>query len=305
MARLKHTQNIASHRLVSPHLVGRAPTCALRLGNRLVSRTHAELRWNGAGWELHDRGSRNGTFVNQRRLAGGQRMSICAGTRIAFGDPEDLFELVEDGPPVAAATSRNGRTREAEDGLLLLPDADHPVYAIFADGDRWLAEASDGNRLTITHGDALLVGGHVWQLDLPTMTEHTLQPEADTLALHGATLRFLVSRNEEHVELELIHRETSVRLAPRAHFYLLLELARARLAEKDEPGISEAEQGWVYVPDLITRLRTNDNQLNQQIFRARQQLARARILGASDLFERRPASRQIRLGVGKLEILPL
>ena len=305
MARLEHIRSTGSYRLASPHLVGRALTCTLRLASRLVSGTHAEFRWNGTVWELHDRGSRNGTFVNQSRLASGARMPVRAGAAIAFGDPEEQFALVDDAAPVATATSNSGQIREAEDGLLLLPDADNPAYTILEDGGRWLAEAGDGSRRPVAHGTTLSVGARVWRLDLPTMTESTWQPEAGEPVLHGIGLRFSVSRDEEHVEVVLVHRGEAIRLASRTHCYLLLELARARLAEQGGPGISEAEQGWVYVPELIDRLRINDNQLNVQICRARQQLARARVLGAGALFERRPASRQIRLGVSKLEVLPL
>lgn len=304
MALIEHIRRTGLHRLASTHLVGRAPICALRLASRLVSGTHAEFRWNGAVWELHDRGSRNGTFVNQGRLASGARMPVRAGAEIAFGDPDERFALIDDGPPVATATSSDGQVRDAEDGLLLLPDADSPAYAILEDGGRWLAEAGDGSRRPVCHGATLAVGAQVWQLDLPIITESTWQPETGELVLHGIALRFAVSRDEEHVEVALVHRGQAVPLASRAHGYLLLELARARLAERDAP-ISEAEQGWVYVPELIDRLRINENQLNVQICRARQQLAHARVLGAGELFERRPASRQIRLGVSKLEVLPL
>ena len=81
---LRGPQEGARHNLepsATPVVVGRAPECELFLDDVTVSRRHAELRSVDEGWELHDLGSLNGSYVNRRRidqqvLAGGDEVQI-------------------------------------------------------------------------------------------------------------------------------------------------------------------------------------------------------------------------------------
>jgi hypothetical protein len=63
------------------------------LGDRFISRRHAHLRWDGVAWWVEDQSSRNGTFINDRRLSPGREESIPFGARLRLGDM--LFELLE------------------------------------------------------------------------------------------------------------------------------------------------------------------------------------------------------------------
>ena len=47
---------------------GRLPECDVVLSDSGISREHAELVRVGAGWEVHDLDSRNGTFVNDAQV---------------------------------------------------------------------------------------------------------------------------------------------------------------------------------------------------------------------------------------------
>lgn len=49
--------------------VGRAATCDVVVGESTVSREHAELRHNAGRWFVRDLGSKNGTWLNGRRVA--------------------------------------------------------------------------------------------------------------------------------------------------------------------------------------------------------------------------------------------
>lgn len=49
-------------------LVGRAPNCAVRLAASGVSRVHARLRVRRSGVLIEDYESKNGTWVNGKRL---------------------------------------------------------------------------------------------------------------------------------------------------------------------------------------------------------------------------------------------
>ncbi|MGW4380019.1 FHA domain-containing protein [Kitasatospora sp. NPDC004531] len=82
-----HTEQLTRLCLPDPAvgrlLIGRMTGSDLRLGDATVSRRHAELRFEDGRWLLHDLGSANGTFVNDRRLAGGT--VVRPGDRLRFG----------------------------------------------------------------------------------------------------------------------------------------------------------------------------------------------------------------------------
>lgn len=304
MAFLKRRATNEKHSLSSRYVVGRAPSSHLCLSNRLASSTHAELLWNGSAWELRDLGSRNGTFLSDRRLASGERVTILRGARIAFGDAEDLFELVDDAPPGAVAIAADGQRQEAEDGILVLPLADDPILTIFDQGGgTWMAESNDGSLQHVSNGDELVVAAQRWRLELPTISEGTWQSGSAPLVLRRTTIRFAVSRDEETIEISLIQGNKTLVLPPRVSHFLLLTLARVRSEEQARRDLPESEVGWVYVPELIDMLKTSETSLNVAICRARRDLARAEVLGATELIERQPATRRLRLGVPSIEIL--
>jgi pSer/pThr/pTyr-binding forkhead associated (FHA) protein len=74
--------------------IGRTPDCPVALAwDPEVSRVHARLERIGTAWTVIDDGlSRNGTFVNTRRLHGRRRLEDndvlrCGNTHVAFRDP--------------------------------------------------------------------------------------------------------------------------------------------------------------------------------------------------------------------------
>jgi DNA-binding CsgD family transcriptional regulator len=80
-----------------PVRIGRGDECEVRLpGDVTVSRVHATLTADADGWVLADAGSRNGTFVNGRRVA--ERVRVGVADRIVIGN----FVLVIQGDGDAA-----------------------------------------------------------------------------------------------------------------------------------------------------------------------------------------------------------
>lgn len=66
---------------------GRSPESDVFLDDVTVSRSHAEIRREGAEFSIHDKGSLNGTYVNRERVD---------ATRLASGDEVQIgrFKLI-------------------------------------------------------------------------------------------------------------------------------------------------------------------------------------------------------------------
>ena len=98
MARLLVLRDSALHRYVQlgrrELTIGRGEQndVVLQDPDKLVSRFHAELRPEGAGYVLIDLNSQNGTWVDARRV---ERVAMRAGVPVTIG-PYQL--VLEDGP---------------------------------------------------------------------------------------------------------------------------------------------------------------------------------------------------------------
>ena len=69
--------------VVDPIRIGRDESCEVCLpGDSTVSRLHAVLRAEGGFWAVQDGGSRNGTYLNGRRVAGSARLRPADRLRI-------------------------------------------------------------------------------------------------------------------------------------------------------------------------------------------------------------------------------
>jgi hypothetical protein len=89
---------------------------------------------------------------------------------------------------------------------------------------------------------------------------------------------------------------------------VLLSLARSRLEDRKarhapDGGPPESSEGWVYQDELANQLAIDETHLNVAVFRCRRQLAEAGITGAASIIERRRPTRELRLGVSRIEIV--
>jgi hypothetical protein len=117
------------------------------------------------------------------------------------------------------------------------------------------------------------------------------------------TLSFSVARHEEFVRLALSDdvEGRTMDLGGRAHHYLLLTLARHRLADA-EAGIPDTSCGWVYADDLARDLFLDATAVNLQVFRARRLLEARGIRDGAAVVERRSSTREIRIGSRRLAV---
>ena len=119
MASIKNISTGKSYTLTPSFIIGRDSVCTLRIMSRLVSLEHAVLSWGNSGWQLRDLNSKNGTFVDQRRLVPGEQVRVTTGSEMAFGDLAEQFVMTDDAAPVAFARTSDGKRRDADsDGIL-------------------------------------------------------------------------------------------------------------------------------------------------------------------------------------------
>jgi hypothetical protein len=304
MGVLREDSTGSVHVLESHHLIGRSHRCSLRLVEPSVSGEHASLRWTGGCWVIKDLGSRYGTFMDSAPLQPGIPITIKKGARLAFGRGKQTWQFVEDGPPeVMVLPEGGGPALTRSDGMIAIPSVENPAAVVFQSMDgRWMLDQA-GHVDSIEEHVAFLVDGTRWRLANATPAQQTSRAgdPGDLMALSEVHLHFLVSRNEEHVEIGVQWRGRVVNLDPRSHNYLLLTLARMRRRDI-ENGETPAAAGWVDQDELARLLQLGPERLNLDIFRARRQFGAEGFMPPAGIVERRPAARDLRIGVSAIEI---
>jgi hypothetical protein len=303
MGSIRHLATGEVQLLQPEHLVGRAASANLRLTVRYVSAQHALIRWAAGRWEIKDLGSRNGTFLDDVRVQAGAEVQLRLGCRLSFGKREQAWELVSEAPPQVMAVPLDGGEPALEDGeLVALPSSQNPVATIYQDAEGgWVLEQPE-QIAPISNLQVFDVGGRSWRFCCPENHWRTsLADPTSELETRNLLLRFSVSRDEEHVHLEAVGGSRTFDLGSRAHNYLLLTLARKRLADAAE-GVPETSCGWVYQEDLAHDPSMAPPQLNIDVFRLRQQFAKLGLADAATIVERRPRTRQLRIGVSQIAV---
>jgi hypothetical protein len=276
------------------YVIGRSPISSLVIKNHMVSSQHAVLRWTGSEWILRDLGSRNGTLVDGVRVLRTPQ-SIKRGAVLCFGTSEESWTLVDASPPLPLLFPLDGGPPVAIIGdLIALPSSEDPSVTLFRDADGgWRLERGDEATIPLDTGDTVRVGNFQWRFRDPGSLVRTTEfVQSDT---SEPVLSFTVSSDEEHVELRADVADVQIDLGASPRYYLLLTLARQRAADR-VAGLSETSCGWVYQDDLMRSLGVGQQQLNIDVFRIRRQVSDKGLPGAATIIERRPRTRQLRLG---------
>jgi pSer/pThr/pTyr-binding forkhead associated (FHA) protein len=303
LPRLERVSDGARCFLQSAHLVGRSTLCDLRIDESYVSTEHAVIRWLGTEWELRDL-SRNGTEVGGVRLTVGESRALRLDTPMSFGHSQETWVLVDASPPRTMVVSNDGACALLPEGdVIAVPSNEAPEATVIRDSDgEWVLENSAGELVALHDRDMFSSAERVWRFCQPQQLEPTavLQPRP---SLKLARLVFNVSRDEEHVQLNVQCAGRSFDLGARNHNYLLLTLARYRLSDA-AAGQNLATCGWVHLEQLLRALGTNPTQLNVDIHRVRKQFSELGVFDAATIVERRPHAGQLRLGVADVVVAP-
>lgn len=284
--------------LQSHTLVGRAPPCGVRLEEAVVSAEHASLSWQEGAWHVRDLGSRNGTYLNGTRLETAVAYRCERGAILAFGDPRLAWELEDASEPCPMLVPLGpGQPCVFSQGIIAIPDAEHPVASVHqAAGGSWLLEAGDRVE-EISDGSLIQIAGGSWQFHRPQAWHATESPHERPIALESTQLLFHVSSDEESVEVDLLCEGRVVPLGARSAFYLLLTLARLRLAQRGSPGA-----GWVHWSELAQMMDTEQSEINVWVHRIRERFAEAGVVRPGTIIERRHRVGQLRIGIEDIVI---
>ncbi len=161
--------------LRSRHLVGRAAGSHTQLLTRDVSGEHAVISWTGEHWELRDLGSRNGTWIEDRRLKPGERIALEVGDKLAFGNPAKAWRVrsVQRPGPVALTDEA---VLEGSEFFLALPSEDDPQAVVEFDPELGWCLSKDNESQGAEDGSSLQLAGRTFVLALPGRQPPTRAP---------------------------------------------------------------------------------------------------------------------------------
>ena len=185
--------------------------------------------------------------------------------------------------------------------MIGLPSGKSPESTLYLDQDgAWKLERSNGEIELVLDGQVIECAGRKFRFCCPVSTSAT---ETLTIPELGAepTLCFAVSQDEDFVELWLEYAERKLPLGSRSHNYLLLTLARQLLADR-AASLPEASCGWTDKDELAEGLKMTPQQVDGEVFRIRKHFTQHGLPEPTTIIERRPRTRQIRLGRSKLRI---
>jgi len=305
MGTLLHLPTRRSATIAVRQVVGRSRKSDLRIPNRRVSAEHAIVAWSGVSWVVRDLGSTNGTFVDGRRLGIGERVRLKRNALLAFGDPEDAWRLVSDSPPLPTVVDVvTGESLDQEGPILGIPSTEDPEITVYWSKSGWVVEA-DGKARPLLDNTYVRAGTREYEVQFPEELAGTLAGPEEVAEEREPLQHFrFIFRGHEHagVGMDAEGRNGRLKLRPRAHHVTLLALAKERLHDIQK-GMSADLAGWRDYDTTATRLGIDPKTLNVHIYRARQELARNGICGASAIVERRSESRELRFGGVAVTIL--
>ncbi len=125
--RTGHTYTLDPH-MQSRYSMGRGAGCDIVVLDHRASRHHCDVRWNGRQWEIHDRGSTNGTFVNG--MPARQPVALQPGSTIGIG--ETTLVLHQQAPHPATPMPPQPGTQPSQPG----PLQPVPIYAAPVEGSQ-------------------------------------------------------------------------------------------------------------------------------------------------------------------------
>ena len=200
VAALRDLTSGVEHPLVGDrrYVLGKGASCDIVLSDPCVSRVHCVLERQGDAWFVRDSGSRNGTFLNQRRVECGE---ITPGTVLGVGATQlvalgpagqaraGFDRLIGRDPALLAAIELARRAASADCSVLILGETgtgkDLVAQAIHAASRRATGRYLALNCGAIPHE---LIGSELFGHERGAFTGATGERDGVFVAAHGGTL---------------------------------------------------------------------------------------------------------------------
>lgn len=296
MARILDKQTGTLYPLAASTLLGSGPYGMIRVRREGVSEVHALLRWQGHRWVIKDLGSRNGTFVEGKRVAASSSMPLFEGDELAFGSQDCTWVLTDDGAPgILAERLSDGLLRSGEGGMLALPDPDEPLAMALRDRlGAWSWEQGGEVSALSQEPHTVVVDGVAWRLHTPVSHGGT-QLEDPGWRLEEVALLIAAAPGAEHVRCWFVDNDGARRELPArpTPYQVLAVLGRAMVEDRAK---SPSERGWRHRDFVLSELDTSPGNLDSWVFWCRRCATNAGVVNGQQIIERSNKG-YLRLGV--------
>ncbi len=279
-----------------------------------ISKHHAIIEWQNDCWQIRDL-SRNGTWLNQTKLAHNTRYPLHCGDKIYYAKPEyGVFCVVDLGAPcdlLLPTKTKSPDSTDLPDPIRLaqyhfLPNEENPEMVLFIDYQRkqWFVERldwTDEAPIALYENDTIEFAKNTWQLKLNRQAQTTELLDSPALDLAQLDFIFELSLDEEQTHMKVQTPDENIDFKVRIHHYLILNLARYKAADA-MAGLDSQQQGWIYPEQLMKDIGVDYSHLNIQVHRARKQLIDTLNINDAQSFVERQAGR-LRLGASQFKII--
>jgi pSer/pThr/pTyr-binding forkhead associated (FHA) protein len=223
MAGLKNVQSGRVFELSVETLVGRRPDCDLVIDSSRVSKEHALLRWTGDGISVRDKGSANGTWLEDERLPAGEDRRLELGKTLYFGSRQEAWACIDVAAPEGALPLVTDRFRFGLDEVSLrvgppnsiaLVAAGQPHHVSLSPGEydvvRALAEQRSKDREQGVHREGWVLrkdfGDSVCG-SVPTLNQHVkrLRDKVRRLDLLSSNPADIIEQVEREIRIGVAH----------------------------------------------------------------------------------------------------
>lgn len=259
-----------------------------------ISKHHLSIIWQDEHWQIRDL-SRNGTWLNNRKLEPYTLYAINEGDTISMADPSQAtFTVVDTLPPCDLLIPEDNGILDINNTVVLsqynlLPNQQTPKLALFLDNQQWYVESvdkEDSQTILLDDNAIIELEQQCWRLWRCREELQTKQLSGPQFGLAQLAFDFDLSLDEEETHLVVQTPDGKVNLAIRSHHYLVLNLARYRAADSLK-GIGSNNQGWVSHHQVMKDLGIDYCHLNILVHRARKQFCDAlNVCDAQSFIER-------------------
>lgn len=261
-----------------------------------VSKIHIIIEWLNGKWFIRDL-SRNGTWLNHKRLNKDEIEALSVGDRISFaGNTETTYIIKDLSPPTDRLIKLDDNELLTAEYINLsnyhlLPEVtpENVIRYEYSSGLWFVEDFAEPipNRSSLKDNDKITIAGETWLFQSSHIDISTSITSIPQYYISDLKFIFNLSLDEETTALKVEHLSKTMNLQARSHHYLTLNLARYR-AQDERKGIPSEDQGWVNTEQLVKDLGVDMRHLNIQIHRARKQFAEDidHIYDAENIIER-------------------